>query len=149
MSDLSFEPKSENELITLLSPGIGSYEVYHAEAKISKNGNPMIELILRVWDDKGNTGQIYDYLILNEHKFSLRKIRHFCYASGIGELYEKGALNANDCINRYGKLKIIIQEDKLGKYPDKNSVDDYVFIVSENNKQNSSNSDNTLDTIPF
>ena len=145
MLGLRFEPKSEEELITLLHPGIGAYEVANAQSKTSKNGNPMIELTLKVWDEKGNMGQIYDYLMLNEHKFSLRKIRHFCYSSGIGELYENGSLNAEDCVAKSGKLRIAIQSDKSGKYPDKNTVDDYLIITNNNDKKE----EPLNDDVPF
>lgn len=144
MSYFTFEPKKEEDLITLLQCGEGSYEVVKSTDKLSKSNNPMIELILRVWDQTGQEGQIYDYLILNDNKFSQRKIRHFCYASGIQELYEQGKLDPHNCENKCGKLLIGIQKDKSGQYPDKNCVTDYIQTDKEVENKPSFNED-----IPF
>lgn len=148
MSDLQFEPKKEEELATLLELGVGSYEVLTATAKNSKNNNPMIEMVLRVWDSIGNQGQIFDYLILNNNNFSLKKIRHFCYSAGLEQAYEQGGLNAHQCIGKCGKLQIGIQKDKEKKYPDKNCVNDYIFV--EKNEVSKDSIDESLDDdIPF
>jgi hypothetical protein len=123
---LSFPPKPENELLDFLEIGDGQFEVVDATSKLSKSsGNPMIELKLKVWDVKGKSGVIYDYLMLNEHNFSLRKIRHFCYSAGLGGFYEAGKLDAPDCIGRQGKCNIGIQKGSNG-YQDKNVINDYL-----------------------
>lgn len=144
MYDLQFEPKKEEELITLLTVGIGDFKVLKAEAKESKTGNPMIELVLKVWDSTGQESNIFDYLILNGHNLSLKKIRHFCYSVGLESSYEEGKLNASQCIEKCGKLQIGIQKDKNGQYPDKNCVQDYIYI-----KKNNLNESNLNDDIPF
>lgn len=133
MSYFSFDAKKEEDLIEMLQPGEGAFEVAKASAKTSKNNNPMIELILKVWDGQGMQGQIYDYMTLNpESKFSLRKIRHFCYCVGLQELYENGKLDPSDCAGKSGKIIIGIQKDKTGKYPDKSCVVDYVINDNPN-----------------
>lgn len=144
MYDLQFEPKKEEELNTLLAIGIGDYEVIKSTAKKSHIGNSMIELVIKVWDSQGNQGNIFDYLILNGHNLSMRKIRHFCYSAGLGISYEEGKLNASQCFGKVGKLQIGIQKDKEGKYPDKNSVQDYIYL--EINTKNDAPID---DQIPF
>lgn len=145
MYDLEFTPKKDEELISLLKEGEGQFTVIKATKKTSKNGNPMIELILKCWDREGNEGNIFDYIIINETIFSMRKIKHFCYAAGIEEKYESGKLNAYDCENRSGNLVIGIQSDKEGKYPDKNCVSDYLKKKEENNSSN----EKLDDDIPF
>ncbi len=144
MYDLQFEPKKEEELNTLLAIGIGDYEVIKSTAKISHIGNAMIELVLKVWDSQGNQGNIFDYLILNGHNLSLRKIRHFCYSAGLESTYEEGKLNASQCLGKVGKLQIGIQKDKEEKYPDKNSVQDYIYIA-----KNDKNDAPLNDDVPF
>lgn len=144
MYDLQFEPKKEEELTALLKVGVGDFKVLKAESKKSKTGNPMIELILEVWDCEGNKSNIFDYLILNGHDLSLRKIRHFCYSVGLESSYEEGKLNASQCADKFGKLQIGIQKDKNGQYPDKNSVQDYIYI-----KKNTTNENKIDDEIPF
>lgn len=135
MSFLNFEPKPENELIDLLETGEGNFEVIEAAEKHSKsNGNPMIELKLRVWDSKSQEGNIFDYLMLTGSNFSIRKIRHFCYSCDLGHLYEKGALSAMDCVGKQGKLKIDFQKGTNG-YSDKNVVKDYIAETSDEAKK--------------
>lgn len=131
MYDLTFIPKKEEELIDLLAEGDGDFEVISAERTESKNGNPMIKMSLKVWDKNGEHKFIYDYLMLTDKKYSLRRIRHFCYSCGLGELYECGKINASDCVGKAGKLKIGIQKDKNGQYCDKNIVTDYITDTSD------------------
>jgi hypothetical protein len=144
MSYFTFEPKNEEELIELLAIGNGTFEVLQASEEVSKNNNRMIKLILKVWDENGQQGQIFDYLILNENKFSLRKIRHFCYSVGLENIYAKGKLDISDCENKSGNLMIGIQKDKNGQYPDKNFVNDYIFLIKDESNKTTFNDD-----IPF
>jgi hypothetical protein len=62
----------------------------------------------------------------------MRKIRHFCYSCGMGELWEAGKFSANDCVGKVGKLAIGIQAEGVGKdgkfYPQKNNVRDYINL---------------------
>lgn len=151
MYDLQFEPKKEEELTDLLEKGEGNYEVIDATRKDSKsNGNPMIELKLKVWDKAGNQGFIYDYLMLTASKFSMRKIRHFCYSCGLENMYDSGKLNATDCIGKSGKLTIGFKEAE-GSYHAKNTVADYTV---SNGQAVSGSKDNVgtetfNDDIPF
>jgi hypothetical protein len=149
MSDLIFEPKSENDLIDILETGQGDYEILEATKKTSKaSSNPMIELKIKVWDAKGQEGIIYDYLMLTNSKFSLRKIRHFCYSCGLGDLYEKGKLSAFDCNGQTGKLKISLQSGTNG-YSDKNVVNDYLINEEIQKKEKKEIESDFDDDIPF
>jgi hypothetical protein len=153
MSFLNFEPKEENDLIDLLEVGDGDFEVIEAVEKHSKsNGNPMIELKLKVWDSKGQEGIIFDYLMLTGSNFSLRKIRHFCYSCGLEALYDQGSLSASDCDGKAGKLKIDFQKGTNG-YQDKNTVKDYIVASEETKKldprSTSAQDEKFDDDIPF
>lgn len=154
MHDLQFDPKKEEDLRDFLEVGDGNFEVLEATRKESKNnGNPMIELKLKVWNAKGQIGFIYDYLMLTSNNFSLRKIRHFCYSCGLDGLYESGKLNATDCAGKQGKLKIDFQKGTNG-YADKNTVKDYLVTGAETNgKTNpsftSAQDEKFDDDIPF
>lgn len=125
MSDLEFIPKKEEELVDLLKEGEGNFQILSAEKKQSHAGNSMIKLTVKVWDCEGKTSNIFDYLMLSAHNFSLRKIKHFCESCELHDKYESGKLNAIDCENQFGKLIIGIEIDKDGKYPPKNKVLDY------------------------
>jgi hypothetical protein len=154
MSFLNFEPKEENDLIDLLEVGDGDFEVVEATEKLSKsNGNPMIELKLKVWDSKGQEGIIFDYLMLTASNFSLRKIRHFCFSCGLAHLYDKGILSGADCVGKAGKLKIDFQKGTNG-YSDKNTVKDYIIAGDVETKKSDPRSTSAQDEkfdddIPF
>lgn len=146
-------PKSEAEVAMdgLLDKGIYPFEIKKATERVSKSGNPMIELILCVWDVNGNEHIIYDYLMESIGY----KLRHCYYAACAGAIYESGNLNADDLVGKQGLCKIIIREDKTGQYPPKNTVVDYVTnksaseIIGMTNHVIKSNQDNLEQDIPF
>lgn len=127
----TFTPKTEQDFQTmnLLEPGEGNFEIMNAIQKVSENGNPMIELILKVWDKNGKERNIFDYLVnvpSMEHK-----IKRFCDCCGLEVQYQAGCFAAEDCIGKSGKLKIAITKDKSGQYPDKNTVAGYLVGKGE------------------
>lgn len=117
-------PRTPEELqaLNLISPGVYDYQVIEAKDRISKSGNEMIELRLRVWDEKGSERTIFDYLLDSMS----HKIRHFSEVNDLLDKYNSGEIEAMDCIGKAGKVEIVIQKDKTGMYGDKNSVKDYV-----------------------
>lgn len=161
MYDLQFEPKNEDELHDYLEVGTGNFEVLKATRKDAKStGNPMIELVLKVWDKNGEQGLIYDNLMLTGTKFALKHIRHFCYSCGLENFYNAGKLNATDCVGKTGKLKIgfrpeSISKDRTTTYRAKNIVEDYIISASNDNQTKtdtsltSSQDDKFDDDIPF
>ena len=118
---MKFKPKSESEMQSdsLLDTGLYDFEVMTAEDKVSKNGNEMIALKLRVFSDRGER-HIYDYLL----ESTAWKLKHFCEIAGFD--YENGTLIAIDCAGVCGKVKIGISKDKTGQYGPKNQVNDYL-----------------------
>lgn len=139
----SFTPKTEEELNAnnLLTPGIANFEVVQAMQKVSKSGNSMIEMKLRIWDRNGKEKIIHDYLV--DIPSMSYKIKHFCDSTEMSDKYEQGCFSDVDCIGKTGKLKIIISKDKTGGYPDKNSVADY--LTTESKKEDAFHDDD----IPF
>ena len=127
---MRFTPKSEEELRTLLPAGDYQFEVRRAENKTSKKGNDMIELMLLVYGDAGETVPVNDWLVPGT-QMGDRKLRHFCHSAGLEELYDNGDLNYQDCIGRSGTVKLRVKKDASGQYPDKNEVADYVVPKSE------------------
>lgn len=122
---LSFTPKSEEDLNSLLKPGEYEFEVLHAEhAKSKKSGADMIKIKLGVFRSDGSQAHIYDYLMPSVEF----KLRHFCDSTGLLPQYQSGSLQASDCHGRSGKCKLIIKEDTTGNgYPPKNEIKDYVL----------------------
>lgn len=130
---MKITPKKEEELnnFSLFNEGIYNFEVLSAEDTVSKSGNEMIKLKIRVSKPDYSTTIIFDYLL----EAIAYKIRHFAYAIGIGELYEKGNIDAIHCIGKIGQLELGIQQGQPnpngGYYQDKNIVKDYIAEVKE------------------
>jgi hypothetical protein len=120
---MQFKAKTEKEIQeeNLIKEGIYPFEVIEATDKKSRNNNDMIELKLRVFD--GNSSrQMLDWIM----PAMMFKLFHFCAYTGLNKEYEAGTLSAFDCKGKSGYCKVIIQEDKTGQYPPRNSISDYV-----------------------
>lgn len=145
---MRFTPKTEKEIqeMNLISPGIYDFEVISASDKMSKTGNEMIELKIKIWDINNQERIIFDYL-LEAMSF---KLRHFAEATGLLQKYESGMLLAKDCLGKSGKVEIIIQKDKNGQYGDKNAVKDYISLSETSHAEPIKKDDSFLnDEIPF
>lgn len=125
---MNFTPRSESEVSPLFEKGIYKFRVESAVERTSKNGNPMIELKLKLVHNmiQGKTILIYCYLLTDNPSFDFL-LRHFCYSVGLGESYEKGVLEAAMCPGKVGTAKIGIDIDKEGKYQEKNKVLDFIM----------------------
>lgn len=141
-------PRTEEDLksINLIPEGIYNFEVLEATEKLSKSGNEMIELKLGIWDNNGTMRVIFDYLLdAMEHK-----LRHFCVVTGLEDKYKSEEITSNDCIGKSGKAHLVIQKGKDKqdgtKYPDRNSVQDY---VTDDKKIEVKKDDFINDDLPF
>jgi Protein of unknown function (DUF669) len=125
---MRFDPQTDEQLATmdLMEEGIYPCEVVTASDKVSRSGNEMIELKLRVWDQRGRERLIFDYLLPQMAK----KLKHFAVAAGLADKYEMGTISSEDCVGKQMSVEISIQAGKQkpdgsGDYPPKNSVKDY------------------------
>ena len=120
---MRFTPKTEDELNPVFEKGSYEFLVKNAEDAVSKNtGKDMIKLTIQVWHPDGRSILVNDYLM----ESVARKLWNFCFVGNLLSLYESGELTAHDCIGVGGVLKLRVEEDKTGQYPDKNAVSDYV-----------------------
>jgi hypothetical protein len=123
--------KTDEELnaMGLLAPGYYQFEVIEAAETISKAGNEMIKLTLKIWDEHGKERKMFDYLLDS----MARKLKHFCVHTGQADKYENASLDANNCYGKTGTVQISIEKGKPnpngGMYEDRNSVVDYVAGV--------------------
>lgn len=117
-------PAGEYEFEVVPDATLGQNMVYTKDDTSAK-GNDMIVLVLRVYNAKGQSRIIIDYLL----EAMAFKLRHACEACGLLAKYQGGELHAHDFVGKTGKLKLKIQPAK-GEYKEKNVVDDY--IVSAN-----------------
>jgi hypothetical protein len=123
---VKFHPKTEAEIAStgLWPPGEYDFEVKDAAEETSSAGNEMIKLQLSVYNQAGERITVFDYLVHTQK--SAYKVRHFAEATGMLLQYERGDMDAIDCVHKAGRCKIAIKKDNTGQYPDKNSVADYV-----------------------
>lgn len=132
----------------LLSDGDYDFEVVEATDEVSKKGNEMIRVKLKVFTDDGGFRFIDDYLM----EAMYFKLIHFCQATGLEETLKSGALVASDCEGKCAK--VTIKTDPAGEYPAKNSVKDYVKPESygkatETVATGALSSNELNDSIPF
>lgn len=140
---MKFQPKSDEQLAkeeqarTLWEKGIYSYEIIsHVKFgsntiqtcdTVSKKGNDMLVLVVKLFNDDGRESVVVDY-ITGDMGF---KFKHVAYANGLGAQYDAGELNAIDFVGKCGKAKVGIskgkpKDDGSGNYPDKNCINDYL-----------------------
>lgn len=130
---------TEEQINTLNTMPDGTYDAevaeFHDKDKnhnplMSKNGNPMTLVKLRVWDTNGQIHPISDYLVdMQQMAF---KIRHFAEATGNLDKYEaEQEITGMDCFGK--RIKVVIgtqapqpKPDGSGFYMAKNVVKDYV-----------------------
>jgi hypothetical protein len=124
---MRFTPKSEKQIqeerFPVLKPGKYHFEIVEATEEVSKKGNPMIVLRLKILDNSFNVlTYLKDYLM----ESIPYKLRNAAYGCSLGVHYESGELVASSFVGKTGVLDLTIQKDKTGQYPDKNSVNDYL-----------------------
>ncbi len=130
----SFSPKTDAEIKALqneglLPEGVYRFTVKGVEQTVSKTDNSMLKLRLAVYEEKGSSRTIVDYLVATDKM--MFKLKHFCEAIGLEDKYAKGTFNPQDCVDRQGLALVSIQKgsakpDGTGNYPDKNQIKDYV-----------------------
>jgi len=114
---MKFTPRTQKELdvMSLLSPGTYVFEVSKAEETVSKNGNPMIALDLKIFDDSGNVRKIKDWLVFIEGiAVCEKKIKNFCEAVSLMDKYDSGEVSDLHCEGKSGYCRIGAEEDNRG-----------------------------------
>ena len=121
---MKFTPKSEREIAEEgLIPGgtICDFEVIEAVDTVSKAGNEMIALKLKVWRPNGGTTILRAWLVSTLQ----RKVYDFAKATGQVEAYEAGTMDAAALVGACGKVKVKVEPENNG-YPAQNGVAFYV-----------------------
>lgn len=151
---LDYQPMTEEEIDKLgLLEGKFKFRVIQADDTFSKSsGVPQIELKLRVEDGSGNPSVIKTYLSTNG-QFMLRRLRHFCRATGLMAEYEARKMCASVCLGVDGVVELGIEKgqpmpDGSGRnFADKTTVVD--FIERDSSDFKAKKKDEFNDDIPF
>ncbi len=131
---MRFKPKTDAEIEAdrmansgILPAGTYECEVHSAEDTVSKNGNDMIKMGLRVYDAGGVPYFVFDYLL----EAIAHKLRHAAVALGMAAAYDAGTLIGDDMIGRTCRVRLRVEKDKNGQFPDKNVVVDYLAPAAD------------------
>lgn len=119
---MQFKSKTDDEIQreSLIPAGVYDFQVISAQDKKSKtSGADMIALELSIY--VGDKERVCKDWLMESMAF---KLRHFCYAVGLGSKYEDGSLTAADCNGRAGKVRLVVKESE--QYGPQNNVKDYV-----------------------
>lgn len=110
----TFTPMTEEEInaFNLMDEGVYDFQVVKSTRKLSKSSNnPMAELSLNIWDKEGKTHLVFDYLVFSSVPLNIKKVKHFCDATGLAEVYKTGKM-PEELENLSGKVEIGIQEEQ-------------------------------------
>ena len=112
--------------LSLLAPGSYNFVVLSAEEKVSKSGNEMIALLIKVTGKDKEENLVRDWLL----PAYPRKICAFCEAVGLDFLNEDGNITEDDCMSATGRLKLDIEtgtpKGDGTLWADKNCVKSYI-----------------------
>lgn len=124
-----FEPIDEKEYKARNTWPAGWYSATISDApdgcteRMSNSGNMMFETKIQVFNEDGKMRLITAY-ILAEGKAAFQ-LRSAAEAFGVLDEYRAGTLTEDDLKGKSGYVKLGIQIDKDGVYPDKNVIADY------------------------
>lgn len=98
-------------------------EIIESVERLSQNGNLMFETKFQVFNDDGKHRLITGYVMVDgKAAFQMRACAE---AFGVLDQYKAGTLSEDDLVGKSGYVKLIVQTDSDGKYPDANKIADY------------------------
>lgn len=118
---MKFDPSAaEERSFPILPEGEYEFEVENAEHTISKKGNMMWKLTLRVDPLDGPSVRVFEHIVENNTDGSIRKFSAFVKSIGmVGKIEDSEQME--DAIGEIGRAKVGIQEAE-GPYPEKNVI---------------------------
>lgn len=139
-------PKTDKELAeaNLWPVGLYGFEIIAAQEAQSKSGNDMIKCEVKVFNPEGQYRVVYDYLL----EANPRKLRDVAVVCGLEAEYKNGNLEAHLLVGKTGVVKLKIEIDKTGAYPDKNAIAEYC-TAALHTPDTTKSTDDPDDEIPF
>ena len=131
---MQFDPSefTAKKTYKLLEPGKYQFRIDDATETYSKKGNPMFKIKFHIFNEAGDKGNIYDYLLNN----NVKRIKSLCEAIGEEDKFNAGKLECDDLIKKYGQCEIDIEKGKNG-YSDSNQIKFYYKQLIKPQKQES------------
>lgn len=122
---MKITPKTEKQIEEEMLFAAGNYEVevIKCEEQVSKGGNAMLKLMLRVYMPDGTTRTMFDYLL----EAMAFKLRHFMVSAGMEDKYNQGDVTSDDLMGAMVLAEIGIKPAKDG-YAAQNNITDYMPI---------------------
>ena len=120
---MKFNPIREQANVEqeLWENGQYEFEIIDATEKVSRSGNEMIELRVRISRPDGASRTISDYLLAKQ----IGKLRNASAACGLLDKYQTGELSDENFVGKRGRLKLAVEKSNNG-YPDHNVVAYYL-----------------------
>ncbi len=156
---MQITPKSEKEIAEMnlwpansicgfeILPSVtfGDKVTSTCDTQSKKSGHDMIQLVVQIYNDAGDTKILMDYLL----ESTAAKLRNAMIACGLLDKYESGNFFAQDFIGKKGDLRIGIEKDSTGQYADKNKIVGYVTDKSATTTYSPAVHPALDDSIPF
>lgn len=154
------EQEAMQERFQLLKEGEYDAVILSSVDRVSVNsGNPMMDMMLGVFDDDGKTHSVRDFLVFT--KGMMWKVIHFANSACLYMEYEEKKLCSAIVQGNIVRVKVVIEEgsiipsDKLNgkpegsKYPAKNKIEDYIVPVVKSVIEATPTEEGFSDEIPF
>lgn len=109
------------------------FEVIKAENGVSKKGNDMLIVQMRIFSPNSDDVTLKDYFVNME--VMAYKIRDFLFSLGMREIYEGGEITPEMLIGKKGYCRVGIEKSKDEKFWDRNVVKEYLESVIYGEKQ--------------
>ena len=113
---MKFNVLSDAELAKkrcVIVEGEADFTIERVEEKVSKRGNDMFEIQLKVWDKNGTDGSVRDYIVSTAEW----KIHQLCDAINEPSLYKSGEIKPDLLEGKSGRCAIILDKTDRGEYP--------------------------------
>lgn len=123
MSKFTPIDESEYKARNVLSAGWYPATITECMERLSNNGNLMFESKIQVFKDDGSFRVITAHIMADgKAAFQLRSAAE---AFGVLDEYKAGSLGEDDLKGKSGFVKVAVDVDASGVYPDKNKITDF------------------------
>lgn len=136
---MQFTPVSEEDLDKMnpsFEYGNNDFQIKEAVNAVSKKGNDMIVLDLKLWDKNGSSRMAKCWLVFTDKM--MWKIKNFCAAIEKPEWYEKGNIPEDELTDMSGSCFTSSEEyeNKEGKKRLRANVEDFIPYSKDDKKEN-------------